>query len=202
MTCIPAPDPEHIAAELNAWKRSHPEATLLEVEHEVDRQLSGLRAAMIGDGARAEASTAVPTCPRCGVVMHRDGHRTLRKTTAQVGQLELTGQGWRCPACRAGLSPLGARLGLVPGRLSPAMTELALRIGAQLPFATAAELLMAACGTPVTHDTVRRLTERAGACWRHLELDQARALETAAHPPRAAAVVPPERDPVQSLQAA
>ena len=105
MTRIPVPDPEHIAAGLAAWKAAHPEATLREIEHEVDRQLSGVRAALIGEVAHEEESTAVPACPTCGEAMHRDGRRTLRKTTAQAGHLDLTGQGWRCPACGAGLFP-------------------------------------------------------------------------------------------------
>ena len=84
----------------------------------------------------------------------------------------------------------------MPGRLSPAIAALAVRFGTQLPFAKATELLNAACGTTVTHDTVRRLTERAGAVWRQLELAAATALETAACTPDAPAGRIPERDPV------
>jgi hypothetical protein len=100
-----------------------------------------------------------------------------------------------------GFSPLGERLRLIPGRLSPAMVALAVRFGTHLPFAKAAELLNAACGTTVTHDTVRRLTERAGAVWRQIELDLATTLETAALTPQAEDVAIPDRDPVAVGQA-
>jgi hypothetical protein len=87
-------------------------------------------------------------------------------------------------------------LQLLPGGLSPAVAALAVRFGTQLPFAKAAELLNAACGTRVTHDTVRRLTERAGTVWRQTELEVADALAAAAVTPDAPDVVLPERDPV------
>jgi hypothetical protein len=91
-------------------------------------------------------------------------------------------------------------LRLVPGALSPDLVRLAVRFGTQLPFAKAAELLSAACGTAITHDTVRRLTERAGAVWRQLDLDLASALATAALTPAAPAVVLPDPDPVAAGQ--
>jgi hypothetical protein len=95
-----------------------------------------------------------------------------------------------------GFSPLGERLQLLPGAWSPAIVALAVRFGTQLPFATAAELLHAACGTSLTHDTVRRLTEQAGAVWRQLELAVADTLETAALTRQAADAVIPDPDPV------
>ena len=96
-----------------------------------------------------------------------------------------------------GFPPLGERRGLLPGRLSPALVQLAVRFGTQLPFGKAAELLNLACGTAITHDTVRRLTERAGAVWRHLELADAASLvaDGASDP---AAVSGLDRDPIAS----
>jgi hypothetical protein len=91
-------------------------------------------------------------------------------------------------------------LRVVPGRLSPALVALAVQFGTHLPFAKAAELLNAACGTTVTHDTVRRLTERAGAVWRQVELDVATALETAGCRRDAVAVVIPDRNPLVPTQ--
>lgn len=73
------------------------------------------------------------------------------------------------------------------------MAQLAVQFGTQMPFAPAARLLSLACGTPVTHDTVRRLTERAGAVWWQLELDLVSALEAAALDPRAAPVAVPDQ---------
>lgn len=85
---------------------------------------------------------------------------------------------------------------VLPGGFSPALAHLAVRFGTQLPFAKAADLLTAACGTLVPHDTVRRLTERAGAIWRQLELDLARALVTTAVTADGRAPDLPEIDPV------
>lgn len=84
-----------------------------------------------------------------------------------------------------GFFPLGERLALVPGSLSPALAELAVRFGAELPFGRAAQLLAAATGTPVPVATIQRLTERAGAAWCQLELDLVEALEQAAREPDA-----------------
>lgn len=95
-----------------------------------------------------------------------------------------------------GFPPLAERLALVPGGLSPALGHLAVQFGTQMPFAPAARLLSLACGTQVTHDMVRRLTERAGAVWCQLELDLVRALETAALDSRATPVVVPDQRPV------
>lgn len=95
-----------------------------------------------------------------------------------------------------GFSPLAERLALVPGHLSPAMAHLAVQFGTHLPFAAAARLLSAACGTRVPHDTVRRLTERAGAVWWQLELEMVHAVETAALDPRAAPVAVPDQQVV------
>lgn len=99
-----------------------------------------------------------------------------------------------------GFSPLGEQLQLLPGVWSPAIVALAVRFGTQLPFAKAAALLNAACGTTLTHDTVRRLTARAGAIWRQLELGLADTLERAARTPDAPDVTIPERDPVAAKQ--
>lgn len=76
------------------------------------------------------------------------------------------------------------------------MAQLAVQFGTQLAFAPAARLLSLACGTRVTHDTVRRLTERAGAIWWQLELDLVSALEAAALDPRAAPVAVPDQQRV------
>ena len=105
MVGTPSPDRAGVEAGLAVWMQAHPEATLLEIEHAVDRHLSGYRAALIGEAAQQEEATAPPACPRCGVVMRRDGRHAMTQTTAHAGEVTLTGQTWRCPACGAGLSP-------------------------------------------------------------------------------------------------
>jgi hypothetical protein len=100
-----APERSDVVAALAAWQRAHPAATLLEIEHEVDRQLGALRASLVAEVATAASSEAVPACPACAHPMHRDRLRGVRQATAHGGTVELTGQTWRCPACGAGLFP-------------------------------------------------------------------------------------------------
>lgn len=68
-------------------------------------------------------------------------------------------------------SPLAEALDLGADALSPWLRELAVRLGAELPFATAAELLQRCTGTRVSPATIRRLTQASGAVLRQLELD-------------------------------
>jgi hypothetical protein len=101
-----------------------------------------------------------------------------------------------------GFSPLAEHLALVPGHLSPALAALAVRFGLSGPFERAATLLTAACGTRISADTVRRLTEAAGNAWWQLELTLVTDLETAAHTPFAAPVVVPDAQALPPGQAA
>lgn len=101
-----------------------------------------------------------------------------------------------------GFPPLADQLALVPGQLSPALAALAVRFGLTCPFERAATLLTAACGTRVSADTVRRLTEAAGAAWWQLELALVTDLETAARTPFAAPVAVPDAQPLPPDQAA
>jgi len=69
-----------------------------------------------------------------------------------------------------GFPPLGDALALVPGALSPWLAQCAVRLGAEVPFAVAAELLDLLTGTRVSAATIQRLTEAAGAACVQLEL--------------------------------
>ena len=99
------PESAPVEAGLAAWMCAHPEATLREIEHAVDQQLSAYRAALIAEAAQQVESPDPPDCPTCGGVMHRDGQRAIRQLTAHQGEVLLEGQTWRCPACGAGLFP-------------------------------------------------------------------------------------------------
>jgi hypothetical protein len=71
------------------------------------------------------------------------------------------------PAARAvaaGFSPLDERLGLLSGsRLTPRLIEGIVRLGTHLPFAQVPPLIQHFTGVVVDAETVRRLTEAAGA---------------------------------------
>lgn len=100
------------------------------------------------------------------------------------------------PPVERGFSPLAERLHLAPSAFSPELVALAVQMATELPFAKAATLLQAACGTTISHDTVRRLTEAAGAHAAALEQDLIAAITTAAHTPFADAVIPADADPI------
>src|SRR3954468_7040718 len=79
------------------------------------------------------------------------------------------GRNWPCRVATAparpvgaGFSPLDEELGLLPGSLTPHLLELLVRLGAWLPFAPAAELLVAFTGVACSAATARRQTEAAG----------------------------------------
>lgn len=99
------PFPDDAVSALAAWRAAHPEATMADIEHEVDRQLSATRAALISDLAARVPSGARPVCSTCGTPMERHGRgsRTLR--TAHEGEVTVTGPTYRCPACGAGVFP-------------------------------------------------------------------------------------------------
>ena len=59
--------------------------------------------------------------------------------------------------------PLDERLDLLPGHYSPYLIEAIIRLGTHLPFQQVPALLEFFCRVPVSAETVRRITERAGA---------------------------------------
>jgi len=102
-------DPLQVAAmahaRLDAWRRTHPRATLREIEAEVDRQLADVRTHAIERLAHDVAAEPRPACPTCGGPMQQVGMRERTVVTAQDERLTVRGPGDRCPACGAGLFP-------------------------------------------------------------------------------------------------
>jgi hypothetical protein len=81
----------------------------------------------------------------------------------------------------------------VPGALSPWLAQCAVRLGAEVPFAVAADLLEVLTGTRVSAATIRRLTEAAGAACVRLETAVVARLEGGAS-------LPPVGVPAEPLQ--
>ena len=67
------------------------------------------------------------------------------------------------PTVTWGFSPLDERLDLLPGHYSPYLIEAITRLGTHLPFHQVPALIAFFCHVPVSVETVRRITERAGA---------------------------------------
>ena len=69
-----------------------------------------------------------------------------------------------------GFSPLAEALDLGPEQCSPWLLERAVRLGAELPFATAAEVLALRTGSHRSPSTIRRATIASGTALRQREL--------------------------------
>jgi hypothetical protein len=95
-------------AAIATWRAAHPQATLRQIEVEVDRQLAGVRARLVAATAMAGPVAALPPpCPDCGTPMRWDGERTRRLTTTHGEEIALPRRYARCPVCGAGLFPPG-----------------------------------------------------------------------------------------------
>ena len=104
---------EQILTDVKEWRRSHPKATLREIEDEVHARMSRLEAQLIQDTAEASKSRTGsgvgpqegPTCPVCGTPLHARGKRA-RKLQAAGGQAVTLNRDYgTCPNCGTGLFP-------------------------------------------------------------------------------------------------
>ena len=85
--------------------------------------------------------------------------------------------------------PLDEALGLLPSHFSPFMLQCIVRLGTVMPFEQVPELLAFLTGVPVSIETVRRLTETAGAAQVALEARELERIERdLPAPPEGAAV--------------
>jgi hypothetical protein len=90
------------------WRTAHPDATLKDIEQEVDRQLAAMRAGLIAATATTGPVAALPPpCPACGGPMRWEGDRTRHLTTTHNEAIALTRRYARCPECGTGLFPPG-----------------------------------------------------------------------------------------------
>lgn len=104
-------------------------------------------------------------CPAaaCGqrLVVRRWRTRTVQST---CGRLTVSRPWYHCRRCRQGFSPVDATLGLAPRlRLSPALEQQVVRLGATTAFRDAADVLAALTGITLAPETVRQVTEASGA---------------------------------------
>lgn len=103
---------EGILEEVAGWRAEHPKATFREIEAEVDRRLSALRAKMISDTANAstaaewEAAEGV-VCAACGAKLIKKGKKKRILLTREGRKIELEREYGVCVACGAGIFPPG-----------------------------------------------------------------------------------------------
>jgi hypothetical protein len=104
---------EQLTSEMREWRLVHPNATLREIETELDARLSRMRARMLEDLALT-SSAAVwtdtpalqhPRCSQCDTPLDDAGAKTRTLQTHGGQQLALRRSYGICPACGAGLFP-------------------------------------------------------------------------------------------------
>lgn len=100
-------------AEVQAWRRQHPTATLREIEVAMDERLAWLRAQVVQDTAltspladlRVVPVEERPPCPRCGGRLRPRGQHRRQLTTSHEQPVVLERSYAECSACGAGLFP-------------------------------------------------------------------------------------------------
>jgi len=103
---------DEIMSGVAEWRGQHPKATLREIEGEIDKRLSELRARMITDTANASASASWEAaegvvCPECGAKLIKKGKKKRILLTREGRQIELERDYGVCLACGQGIFPPG-----------------------------------------------------------------------------------------------
>jgi uncharacterized protein with PIN domain len=106
---------EEILTDVKEWRRSHPKATLREIEDEIHARMSRLEAQMIQDTAQESKSRAWsgeskqerPTCPVCQTPLQSRGKRQRKLQGVGGRDVTLSREYGTCPNCRTGLFPPG-----------------------------------------------------------------------------------------------
>jgi predicted RNA-binding Zn-ribbon protein involved in translation (DUF1610 family) len=105
-----------VQGELAAWRRSHPRASLTEIEAATAAALQQLQARYLQDLVAASPSADLaatppavrPRCPQCGGALEARGQQTRAVLTpGQAEPVQLARSYAVCSACGAGFSPPG-----------------------------------------------------------------------------------------------
>lgn len=166
--------------ELQAWRKDHPKATLIEMERFLEEQLNRLRRGLLEDLASSSPAANGRDgrlCPTCGGQCEARGQHERTLTLVGDEQLRLRRSYLVCEACGAGRFPLDDELGLLPGTLSPRLQEAIVRLSTSLPFGQAVREVAWLLGVSLSERTAGRLTEQAGATSVRLQLAEVERLE-------------------------
>lgn len=104
---------EEMITGMTEWRGQHSRATLREIEEEIDKRLSVMRARMISDAAMNSASTEwqagekAVVCPKCGVALIKKGKKKRKLQTRGGRDIELEREYGVCPECGQGIFPPG-----------------------------------------------------------------------------------------------
>lgn len=97
---------------LREWRATHPQATLAEIERELDRRLARVRAQIMTDLALASTaadlqSGAPSVCPECGGRLHDEGQQARTLVTLGDEPVTLERDYATCVHCGYRLFPPG-----------------------------------------------------------------------------------------------
>ena len=102
---------EEVIAGTSAWREKHPKATMREIEEEIDKRLSVMRARMIADtamksgSAEWEAGEKEAVCPECGGELLKKGKKKRKLETREGQEIELEREYGICLKCGHGIFP-------------------------------------------------------------------------------------------------
>jgi hypothetical protein len=143
-----------------------------------------MRAALMAAGARLlEAVLAgdddgyAGPYAKCGHG-HQAGYagRRAKAVTTVLGPVRAIRAWYHCRECGHGFAPRDARLGVAGTPLSPGLTQMIARAGAEVPFGKAAALIKDLAGVAVSAKTAERSAEASGAAARAAGSAEAAAL--------------------------
>jgi hypothetical protein len=162
-----------------------------EMEAKVIQSIRQLSEAWLGIWLTALGTAPMPPeipCP-CGeqAIYNRMREGVL---LSGCGRISFKRRYYLCHHCHEGQYPLDDALGYDPGQMTPQLTSVAGRVGAELPFRRGSELLEALCGITLSENSIREATQRMGrevsrqeAVWKAESADVA-ALKSRDHLPK------------------
>lgn len=102
---------EEVIQGTSEWRKGHPKATMREIEEEIDKRLSEMRARMITDtamnstSAEWEAGENAAVCPQCGAALMKKGKKKRKLQTREGREIELEREYGICLECGHGIFP-------------------------------------------------------------------------------------------------
>ena len=95
---------------MNRWREKHPRATMREIEEEIDRRISKMRARLIVDTVMKSASTGKgkekkEVCPKCGGAAKKKGKKKRDLKTNGGQAIEFEREYVTCQSCGHGFFP-------------------------------------------------------------------------------------------------
>ena len=97
---------------LNKWREKHPRATMREIEEEIDRRMTEMRARLIADTVMRSANTGTAKrkkemCPKCGGEAKKKGKKKRKLETNGGQAIEFEREYVTCQSCGHGFFPSG-----------------------------------------------------------------------------------------------